>query len=184
MSLQEATPGWVCTWQTHPAGMDQHRWQARSLVTYLSWALPTASVTWGQWCDRVLSWAIDGGCVAACQDLPREPVAVQPWTLSLHLPTVAPRLAAVDPKVWPLEGEPGFKLGPDMEVWSVRLLRPMTQGLLWGFCFTRSDGPEVSTAVHRQLSPSWDAPLWPPGYDELVGGRLEAMRGEKPMSGR
>ena len=84
-------------------------------------------------------------------------------------PTVAARLAAADPDVRPLEGEPGFQLGPGMEVRSVRLPSPMTQGLLEGLCFTRGDGAEVWTAVHRQLPGSWDASLRPPGYDQLVG---------------
>ena len=31
--LQEASLVWVCTWHTHPAGMDPQRWQARAVVT-------------------------------------------------------------------------------------------------------------------------------------------------------
>ena len=54
MAVQEASLGWVCTWHTHAAGMDPQRSQARAVVTYLSWALPTASVTWTQWWDRAL----------------------------------------------------------------------------------------------------------------------------------
>ena len=34
--IQEATLGWVCTWHTHPAGMDPREWQAKAVVTYLS----------------------------------------------------------------------------------------------------------------------------------------------------
>ena len=102
--------GWVCTWHTHPAGMDPQRWQARAVVTYLSWALPKASVTWTQWWDRALGWARDGGTMAACPDLPCEPVTVQLRTMSLHLPTVAAGLAVVDPEVNPPEDEPGFRL--------------------------------------------------------------------------
>ena len=107
--------------------------------------------------------------MVACPHLPGEPVAVLPWTLSLHLPTVAARLAAVGPEVRSPEEEPGFRLGPGMEVWSVRLPSPMTPGLLEGLSFTRGDGAEVWTVVHRQLPGSWDASLRPPGCDRLVG---------------
>ena len=99
VAVQEANLGWVCTWHTHPAGMDPREWQAKAVVTYLSWSLPAAPGAWAQWWDRALSWARDGSAVAACPDLPREPVSVQPWTVSLHLPTVAARLAATDPEV-------------------------------------------------------------------------------------
>ena len=102
VTVQEANLGWVCTWHTHPAGMDPREWQAKAVVTYLSWSLPAAPGAWAQWWDRALSWARDGSAVAACPDLPREPVSVQPWTVSLHLPTVAARLAATDPEVSPL----------------------------------------------------------------------------------
>ena len=32
--LQEASLGWVCTWHTHTAVMDQLRWHAHAAVTY------------------------------------------------------------------------------------------------------------------------------------------------------
>ena len=99
VAIQMANLGWVCTWHTHPAGMDPREWQAKGVVTYLSWSLPTALGTWAQWWDRALRWARDRSAVAACPNLPREPVSVQPWTVSLHLPTMAARLAAVDPGV-------------------------------------------------------------------------------------
>ena len=99
VTVQEANLGWVCTWHTHPAGLDLGEWQAKAVVTYLSWSLPAAPGAWAPWWDRALSWARDGSAVAACPDLPREPVSVQPWTVSLHLPTVAARLAATDPEV-------------------------------------------------------------------------------------
>ena len=99
VTLQEANLGWMCTWHTHLAGMDPHEWQAKAVVTYLSWPLPTAPSIWAQWWDRALRWARDGSAVAACRDLPREPVAAQPWTVSVHLPTVAAWLAVVDPEV-------------------------------------------------------------------------------------
>ena len=58
-----------------------------------------------------------------------------------------------------------------MEVRSVRLPSPMTPDLFGGLSFTRGDGAEVWTVVHRQLPGSWDASLRlrPPGYDLLVG---------------
>ena len=40
-TLQEAPVGWVCAWHTHPASMDPHGSQARAMVTYLPWSLPT-----------------------------------------------------------------------------------------------------------------------------------------------
>ena len=42
VAVQEANLGWVCTWHTHPAGMDPREWQAKAVVTYLSWSLPAA----------------------------------------------------------------------------------------------------------------------------------------------
>ena len=36
VSLKEASLGSVCTWHTHLAGMDPHRWQDCAVVTYLS----------------------------------------------------------------------------------------------------------------------------------------------------
>ena len=65
VTLEEASLGWVCTWHTHPAGMDVHQRQSRAVGTYLSWSLPTAGVTCTQWWDMALSWARDGGAVAA-----------------------------------------------------------------------------------------------------------------------
>ena len=108
-SFQEVTLGWVCTRHTHPASMNPQPWQARAMVSYLSRALPIVDVTWGRWWDRAPSWAHDGGSVAACPDVPREPVAFQPWTLSLYLLTVAPRLVVEDPEARSLEEETGFR---------------------------------------------------------------------------
>ena len=62
--------------------------------------------------------------MAACPDVPCELVTAQPWTVSLHLPTVAARLAVVDPEVRPLDDGPGFRLGQGMEVTAVRLPNP------------------------------------------------------------
>ena len=76
VAVQEANLGWVCTCHTHPAGMDAREWQAKAVVTYLFWSLPTAPGTWAPWWDRALHWARDGSAVAACPDLPREPVSV------------------------------------------------------------------------------------------------------------
>ena len=70
--------------------------------------------------------------MAACPDLPREPVSVQPWTVSLHLPTVAARLAATDPEVSLLgdrEG-PGLRLGQGLEVRTARLPSPVDGDIL------------------------------------------------------
>ena len=101
--------------------------------------------------------------MAACSDLPSEGVAVQPWTPSLHPPTSAAGLAAMDPEVQTLEEELGFGLGPEMEVRSVCLRSPMCPDLLEGLSFT-----EVCTAVHGQLPSSRDASLRPLGCDLLV----------------
>ena len=117
--------------------------------------------------------------MAACPELPREPVTVQPWTMSLHLLTVAARLAVVDPEVRPLEGEPGFWPSQRMEV---RLPRPVTGSLLEGHCFICGDGAEVWTAVHRQLLARGMRPCGPPRCDRLVGAewRLWAANGPCP----
>ena len=154
----------MCTWHTHAVGMDPHGWQAKAVVTYLSWSLPTAPFTWAHWWERALSWASDGSAVGACPDMPREPVAAQPWTVSLHLPTTAARLAVVDPEVRLLKDEdgPGFHLGQTMEVRSFGLPSPVVQDILEGIQITRSDAADVWTAVHRQLP-------GPPGHERLAG---------------
>ena len=164
VTVQEANLGWVCTWHTHPAGMDPREWQAKAVMTYLSRSLPAAPGAWAQWWDRALSWARDGSAVAACPDLPREPVSVQPWTVSLHLPTVAARLAATDPEVLLLGDQegPGFRLGRGLEVRTARLPSPVDRDILEGLRFTRVDGADVWTAVHRRLQthgPSRSGPL-------------------------
>ena len=171
VTVQEANLGWVCTWHTHPAGMDPREWQAKAVMTYLSWSLPAAPGAWAQWWDRALSWASDGSAVAACPDLPREPVSVQPWAVSLHLPTVAARLAATDPEVLLLgdrEG-PGFRLGRGLEVRTARLPSPVDRDILEGLQFTRAGGADVWTAVHRRLPDAWPQVFRPPGHERLVG---------------
>ena len=45
--------------------------------------------------------------MAACPELPRKPVTVEPWTMSIHFAMVAACLGVVDPDVRPLEGERG-----------------------------------------------------------------------------
>ena len=93
--------------------MDPRDRHAKAVVTYLSWSFPAAPGAWAQWWDRALSWVRDGSAVAACPELPREPIPVQPWTVPLHLPTVAARLAATDQEVSLLGDEvgPGLRLG-------------------------------------------------------------------------
>ena len=170
VTVQEANLGWMCTWHTHPAGMDPREWQAKA-DTYLSWSLPTAPGTWAQWWDRVLHWARDSSAVAACPDLPREPVSVQQWTVSLHLPTVAARLAAAVPEVLLLRDRegPGLRLGRGLEVRTARLPSPVERDVLEGLQFTRADGADMWTAVHRQLPDAWPQAIRPPGHERLVG---------------
>ena len=164
VTLQEANLGWVCTWHTHPAGMDPHGWQAKAVVTYLSWSLRTAPGTWAQWWDTALSWAGDGSVVAAYPDLPRETVATQPWPVSLHLPTVAARLAVVDPEVRLLKNEDGpqLHLRQGMEARSVCLPSPVARDILKELQFARGDGADVWTIVHRQLPDAWHRTFRPP----------------------
>ena len=171
VTVQEANLGWVCTWHAHSAGMDPREWQAKAVITYLSWPLLAAPGAWAQWWDRALSWARDGSAVAACPDLPREPVSVPPWTVSLHLPTVAARLAATDPEVSLLgdrEG-PGFRLGRGLEVRIARLPSPVDRDILEVLQFTRADGADVWTTVHRRLPDAWPQVFRPPGLERLVG---------------
>ena len=184
ITVQEANLGWVCTWHTHPAGMDPCQWQAKAVMTYLSWSLPAAPGAWAQWWDRALHWARDGSAVAACLDLPREPVSVQPWTVSLHSPTVVARLAATDPEVLLLgdrEG-PGLRLGRGLEVRTARPPSPVDRDILEGLQFTRADGADVWTAVHRQLPDAWPQAFQPPGHERLVGveWRVWAANGPCP----
>ena len=182
VAIQEANLGWVCTWHTHPAGMDPREWQAKAVVTYLSWSFPMALGTWGQWWDRALRWARDGSAVAACPDLPREPVSVQPWTVSLHLPTVAARLAAADPGVLLLGDRvgPALRLGQGLEVRTVRLPSPVERDILQGHQFTRADGADVWTAVHRQLPEAWPQAFRPPGHERLVGVEWRVWAANSP----
>ena len=181
VAIQEANMGWVCTWHTHPAGMDPREWQAKAVVTYLSWSLPTAPGTWAQWWDRPLHWARDGSAVAACPDLPREPVSVQPWT-ALHLPTLAAGLAAADPGVLLLGDQegPGLRLGRGLEVRSARLPSPVERDILEGLQFTRADGAYVWTAVHRQLPDAWPQAFRPPGHERLVGVEWRLCAANRP----
>ena len=145
VTVQKANLGWVCTWHTHPAGMDPREWEAKAVVTYLSWSLPAAPGAWAQWWDRALSWARDGSAVAACPDLSREPVSVHPWTVFLHLPTVVAHLAATDQQVSLLgdrEG-PGLRLSQGLEVRTARLPSPVDGDILEGLQFTRAGGADV-----------------------------------------
>ena len=182
VTVQEANLGWVCTWHTHPAGMDPREWQAKAVVTYLSWSLPATPGAWAQWWDRALSWARDGGAVAACPDLPREPVSVQPWTVSLHLPMVAAHLAATDPEVSLLgdrEG-PRLRLGQGLEVRTTRLPSPVDGDILEGLQFTRAGGADVWTAVRCQLPDAWPQVYRPPGHERLVGVEWRVWAANSP----
>ena len=182
VTVQEANLGWVCTCHTHPARMDPRVWQAKAVMTYLSWSLPAALGSWAQWWDRALSWARDGSAVAACPDLPCEPVSVQPWTVSLHLPTLAARLAATDPEVLLLgdrEG-PGLCLGQGLEVCTARLPSPVDGEILEGLQFTRAGGADVWTAVHRQLPDAWPQVFRPPGHERLVGVEWRVWAANSP----
>ena len=183
-TIQEANLGWVCTWHTHPASMDPHAWQAKAVVTYLSCSLPTAPGTGAQWWDRALNSARDGSDVAACPDPPREPVSAHSWTVSLHLPTVASRLAAADPEDWLLkDGDgPGLHLGQGMEVRTARLPSPVESDILEGLQFTRADGADVWTAVHRRLPDAWHKTFRPPGHERLVGVEWRVWAANSPCS--
>ena len=171
VTVQEANLGWVCTWHTHPAGMDPREWQAKAVMTYLSGSFAAAPCAWAQWWDRALRWARDGRAVAACPDLPREPVPVQPCTVSLHLSTVAARLAATDPEVL-LQGEregPGLCLGRGLEVRTAGLPNLVDRDILEGLQFTRAGGADVWTAVHRRPPVAWPQVFGTPGHERLVG---------------
>ena len=120
--------------------------------------------------------------MVACPDLPREPVIAQPWTVSLHLPTVGVRSAVVDPEVRLLKDEdgPGLHLGQGMEVRSARLPSPVAQDILEVLQFTRGDGADVSTAVHRQLPDAWHRTFPPPGHERLVGVEWRVWAANSP----
>ena len=55
-----------------------------------------------------------------------------------------------------------------MEVRSSHLPSPMARNILEGLQFTRGDGADVWTAVHRQLPDAWHRTFWPPGHEHLV----------------
>ena len=174
--------GWVCTWHTHLAGMEPREWQAKAGMTYLSWSLPTAPGMRAQWSDRALHWARDGSAVAACPDLLRKPVSVQPWIVSLHLPTVAARLAAADLEVLLLgdrEG-PRLRLGRGLEVHTARLPSPVERDILEGLQFTRAEGADMWTAVRRQVPDAWPRAFQPPGHERLVGVEWRVWAADTP----
>ena len=79
--------------------------------------------------------------MAACPDLPREPVSVQLSTVSLHFATEAARLAAADLEVRLLGDRevPGLRWGQGLEVRSARLCSPVERDILEGLHFTRAD---------------------------------------------
>ena len=162
--------------------MDPREWQAKAVVTYLSWSLPTAPGTWAQRWDRALHWARDGSAVAACPDLQRERVSVQPWTVSLHLPTVAAWLAAADPEVRLLGDRewPGLRLGQGLEVRTARLPSPVERDIPEGLQLTRADGADVRTAVHRQHPDAWPRAFRPPGHERLVGVEWRVWAANSP----
>ena len=113
---------------------------------------------------------------------PAEPVSVQPWTVSLHLPTVAARLAATDPEVSLLgdrEG-PGLRLGQGLEVRTARLPSTVDGDILEGLQFTRAGGADVWTAVHRQLPDAWPQVYRPPGHERLVGVECRVLAANSP----
>ena len=140
-----------------------------------------ASVTWTQWWDRALSLAQHGSAMAACPDLPQELVTTQQRTVSLHLSTLAARLA-VDPEVRRLEHGPRFRLGQGMEVRCVRVPNPVRRNILGGLHFMRGEGADVWAAVQRQLPGVWHKSLRPPGHERLVGveWRVWAANGPCP----
>ena len=123
--------------------------------------------------------------MAACPDLPREPVSVQLWTVSLHLPTVAARLAAADLEVLLLgdrEG-PGLRLGRGLEVRTARL-PVLWKGTSWRDFSSRGltelvCGPP-SIASSRTHGPKRSGPL---ATSQLAGERRlrsPAARGVRP----
>ena len=46
--------------------------------------------------------------------------------------------------------------------------------------FTRADGADVRTAVHRQLPDTWPQAFWPPGHEGLVGVEWRAWTANSP----
>ena len=55
-------PSTMCTWHTHPAGMDPREWQAKAVMTYLSWSLPAApGAVVGQSAPLGEGWQCCGG---------------------------------------------------------------------------------------------------------------------------
>ena len=100
----------------------------------------------------------------------------------MHLPTVAARLAAADPEVRLLgdrEG-PGLRLGQGLEVRTARLPSPVERDILEGLQFTRADGADVWTAVHRHLPDAWPRAFRPPGHERLVGVEWRVWAANSP----
>ena len=64
---------------------------------------------------------------------------------------------------------PGFRLGRGVEVRTARLLSPVDRDILEGLQFTRADGADVWTAVHRRLPDAWPQVFRPPVHERLVG---------------
>ena len=104
------------------------------------------------------------------------------WTVSLHLPMVAARLAATDPVVLLLGDRdgPGLRLWRGLEIRTARLPSPVERDVMEGLQFTRADGADVWTAVHRQLPDAWPQAFRAPGHERLVGVEWHVWAANSP----
>ena len=77
-------------------------------------------------------------------------------------------------------GDHGFRLGPGLEVRTARLPSPVDRDILEGLQFTRADGADVWTAVHRRLPETRPQVFQPPGHERLVGVEWRVWASNSP----
>ena len=95
---------------------------------------------------------------------------------------MAARLAAEDPDVLLLGDREGPRLrrGRGLEAHTARLPSPVERDILEGLQFTRADGVDMWTAVHRQLPDAWPQAFRPPGHERLVGVEWHVWAANSP----
>ena len=97
-------------------------------------------------------------------------------------PTLAACFAAADPEALLLGDQegPGLRLWRGLEVRTACLPSPVEGDILEGLQFTRADGADMWTAVHRQLPDAWLQVFPPPGHERLVGVEWRVWAANSP----
>ena len=78
---------------------------------------------------------------------------------------------------WGIERGQRYAWGGD---WRFALPSPVERDILEGLQFTRADGADMWTAVHRQLPDAWPQEFRPPGHERLVGVEWRVWAANSP----